>query len=55
MAFAARRICFYMEKRAGGRMKADCVLYTNELGELARSKGVREWFILLEREQARRT
>ena len=54
MDYAAERICFYMEKRAGGRLRADCVIFTNESGELARSKGVREWFILWERERERR-
>ena len=54
MDYAAERICFYMEKRAGGGLRADCVIFTNESGELARSKGVREWFILWERERERR-
>lgn len=53
MEYAAERICFYMEKRAGGRLKADCILYSNEFGELAKSRGAEEWFILLEQEQAR--
>ncbi|MCM1049751.1 MAG: cobalt-precorrin-5B (C(1))-methyltransferase CbiD [Clostridiales bacterium] len=48
----AERICFYMENRAGGKLKIDCILYANEYGELAKSKGARYWFILLEREQA---
>ncbi len=54
MEYAAERICFYMEKRAGGRMKADCVLYTNEFGEVGRSKGAEQWFILWEQEPERR-
>ena len=45
------RICYYMENRAGGRMKADCILYANGFGELAKSKGAEEWFTLLEQEQ----
>lgn len=55
MRYATERICFYMEKRAAGRLRADCLIYTNDMGELARSKGAEEWFILLEREQERRT
>lgn len=47
------RICFYLEKRAGGRLGIDCILYANEYGELARSKEAEEWFILLAREQER--
>ncbi len=48
----AERICYYMENRAGGRMKTDCILFSNEYGELAKSKGAEEWFILLGQEQA---
>lgn len=51
MAEVAERICYYMEKRSGNRMKVDCILYTNEYGELARSKGAQGWFTLLEQEQ----
>jgi len=48
----AERICYYMERRAEGRMKADCILYANGFGELARSRGAEEWFTLLAQEQA---
>lgn len=53
MERAAARICSYMEKRAKGKLAVDCILFTNEAGELARSKGAETWFTLLEREQAR--
>ena len=53
MEHVADRICYYLEKRAGGKLAADCILYTNELGELAKSKGAEEWFTLLEQEAAR--
>lgn len=55
MTEAAERICGYLERRAKGKLEVDCILFTNEMGELARSKGAEEWFTLLEREQARRT
>ena len=48
----AESICYYMENRAGGKMKTDCILFSNEYGELAKSKGAEEWFILLGQEQA---
>lgn len=48
----AERICFYLEKRAGGRLAVDCILYSNEFGELAKSKEAVKWFTLLEQEQA---
>ncbi len=49
----AGRICYYMENRAGGKMKTDCILFSNQYGELAKSKGAEEWFTLLGQEQAR--
>ena len=48
----AERICYYMEGRAEGRMKIDCILYANEFGELAKSKEAEKWFTLLGQEQA---
>lgn len=51
METIAERICFYLEKRAGGKLQIDCILYANEFGELAKSKGADKWFILLEQEQ----
>lgn len=48
----AERVCYYMETRAGGSLKADCILYAGQFGELAKSKGVEEWFTLLGQEQA---
>lgn len=45
-------ICYYMENRARGKLKADCILYANEFGELAKSEGAKEWFTLLAQEQA---
>jgi cobalt-precorrin-5B (C1)-methyltransferase len=40
-----------MEKRAKGNLQIDCIIYANEFGELAKSKGVEEWFTLLGQEQ----
>ena len=54
MEYAIGRIGFYLDKRAKGKMRTDCILYSNEFGELAKSRGVEEWFTLLAREQARR-
>lgn len=50
----AQRICFYMENRAGGKLEAECVLYANEFGELAKSGKAEEWFTLLGQEQEQR-
>jgi cobalt-precorrin-5B (C1)-methyltransferase len=52
MDMVAERICYYMEKRAKGNLQIDCIIYANEFGELAKSKGVEEWFTLLGQEQA---
>ena len=51
---AAERICFYLEKRAQGKLRADCILYSSELGELAKSEEAEQWFTLLEQERERR-
>lgn len=53
MDYAMERICFYLNKRAKGKMQIDCIMYANEFGELARSREAAEWFILLERERER--
>lgn len=47
----AEKICYYMEHRAKGRMKTDCILYANEFGTLAQSREAEKWFTLLEQEQ----
>lgn len=52
MRQAMERISNYLEKRCGGKMKIDCIMYANGFGELARSKGAEEWFTLLAQEQA---
>lgn len=53
MEYAVERICYYTQKRTGDRVKVDCILYTNELGELAKSREAGTWFTLLAQEQAR--
>ncbi len=52
MDHAMERICYYLNKRAGGRLQVDCIMYASEFGELAGSKGAESWFTLLEQEQA---
>ncbi len=51
MDYAMERICFYLDKRARGRMQIDCIMYANDFGELAKSREVSEWFTLLAQEQ----
>lgn len=53
MAEIAGRICYYMGNRAEGKMKTDCILFSQEYGELAKSEGAEKWFTLLGQEQAR--
>lgn len=50
MDYAMKRIMFYLNKRAGGRMQIDCIMYDNTFGELAKSKEADRWFTLLERD-----
>ena len=51
METIVERICFYLEKRAKGKLQIDCILYANEFGGLAKSKEAVKWFTLLEQEQ----
>lgn len=53
MDYAMERICYYVNKRAKGEMRVDCIMYANEFGELAKSKEAAEWFTLLGQEQER--
>ncbi len=39
-------ICFYLDRRAQGKLETACVLYANGYGELAKSKEAAEWFTL---------
>lgn len=54
MELAVERICFYLDRRAKGRLRIDCILYANRFGELAKSKEAAKWFTLLAQEQAQR-
>lgn len=45
------RIMFFLNKRAAGKIKIECVMYSNEFGELARSEGAANWLTLLAQEQ----
>ncbi len=42
MNIVLEKILFYMNFRAQGRIKVECILYSNEFGLLAESKGARE-------------
>ena len=50
MDYAMERIMFYLNKRAGGRMQIDCIMYDNTFGELAKSNEGDRWFTLLDRD-----
>ena len=47
------RICFYLDKRAKGRLEIDCIMYSNEFGELAKAER-QKMVYLLAQEQAQR-
>ena len=51
MEDAMEHICYYLNKRAMGKMQIDCIMYANEFGELAKSKGAEQWFTLFAQEQ----
>ncbi len=46
MELCMERICYYLDRRAGGKLKVDCIMYANGFGELARSRGAEKWFTL---------
>lgn len=52
MEYIMERIEFYLNKRADGKIRIECVMYSNEFGELAKSKGADKWLTLLAQEQA---
>lgn len=39
---AMEKICFYLNKRGKGKIHIECVMYSNEFGELAKSSGAKE-------------
>ena len=51
MGYSMERILYHLDKRGMDNIKTDCIMYSNEYGELAASPEVKEWFILLEQEQ----
>ena len=55
MGYSMERILYHLNKRGMDKIKTDCIMYSNEYGELAASPEVKEWFILLEQEQGHRT
>ena len=55
MDYAMERICYYLDKRVKGQLQIACCMYSNEFGELAKSKEAAEWFTLLVQEQEQKT
>ena len=51
MGYSMERILYHLNKRGMDKIKIDCIMYSNEYGELAASPEVKEWFTLLEQEQ----
>ena len=50
MDYLMERIIYYTNKRAGGNMKIECILYDNQYGELAKSEGAEEFLHELQHE-----
>ncbi len=53
MKLIMEKVMYYLNKRAGDRLNVECIIYSNELGELAKSEGADKWLTLLVREQER--
>ena len=43
MDYLMERILYYTNRRAGGKMRLECILYDNQYGELAKSEGAEEF------------
>ena len=50
MDYLMERIIYYTNKRAGGKMKIECILYDNQYGELAKSEGAEKFLYELQHE-----
>ena len=44
------KICFYLNKRAAGKMEIECILYSNEFGELAASEHAHELLVSIKQQ-----
>ena len=55
MAVLGEWIGKHLEKKVNGRMKIEYIVYSNERGELIKSKGADEWFISWEQAAGQRT
>lgn len=51
MDILLEKILFYLNKRAAGKIEVECIIYSNKLGELAKSKGADKWLISLVQDQ----
>ncbi len=51
MDYVMERIIYHLNKRGMDKIMTDCIMYSNDYGELAASPEVKEWFTLLEQEQ----
>lgn len=51
MDILLEKILFYLNKRAAGKIEVECIIYSNKLRELAKSKGADKWLISLVQDQ----
>ena len=51
MELILEKVMYYLNKRAGDNLDMECIIYSNELGELAKSEGADKWLTLLVQEQ----
>ncbi|MBR1816259.1 MAG: cobalamin biosynthesis protein CbiD [Lachnospiraceae bacterium] len=51
MQYILKKVMYYLCKRAGERLNIECIIYSNEFGELAKSEGADRWLNLLVQEQ----
>ena len=51
MKYLMNKIYANLNRRAGDNMEIECIMYSNDRGELAKSKGAEKWLISLVQEQ----
>lgn len=52
MDYLMERILYYTNRRAGGKMQIECILYDNQYGELAKSEKAEEFLNELKNHRA---
>lgn len=53
MKCVMEKVMYYLNKRAEDKLEIECIIYSNDFGELSKSEGADKWLTLLVQEQER--